>query len=33
MRNLIGKAWGAASHVAWYVTYRVEGGQRYRVVP
>jgi len=33
MRRLIGMAWGAAGHVAWYLTYRVEGGQRYRGAP
>jgi hypothetical protein len=30
MRRLIGLALGAADHVAWYVTYRVDGWQRYR---
>jgi hypothetical protein len=33
MRKLIGMAWGAATHVAWYVTYRVGGDQRSRPTP
>jgi hypothetical protein len=31
MRRIVGLAWGAASHFAWYVSYRVEGGQRTRL--
>jgi len=30
MRKLIGKAWGAAAHFAWYLTYRVDGDQASR---
>jgi hypothetical protein len=33
MLKLIGKAWGAATHVAWYLTYRVDGDQRSRPTP
>jgi hypothetical protein len=30
MLRLFEKAWEAASHLAWYVTYRVDGDQRSR---
>jgi hypothetical protein len=30
MLKIFGKAWEAAAHIAWYVTYRVEGDQRSR---
>jgi hypothetical protein len=33
MVKLIGKAFGAAAHLAWYLTYRAEGHQRSRPMP
>jgi hypothetical protein len=33
MMRLIGKAFGAAAHLAWYLTYRVDGDQRSRPIP
>ena len=30
MLRLIGKAWDGVTHLAWYLTYRVDGDQRSR---
>jgi hypothetical protein len=30
MMRLLGKAWGGVAHIAWYLTYRVDGDQRSR---
>jgi hypothetical protein len=32
MITLIGKAVGAAAHLAWYLAYRVDGDQRSRPI-
>jgi len=33
MFKLLGKAVDAAAHLAWYLTYRVDGDQRSRPTP
>jgi hypothetical protein len=30
MLRLLGKAWGGITHLAWYLSYRVDGDQRSR---
>jgi hypothetical protein len=33
MLRLLAKAWGGVAHLAWYITYKVDGDQRSRPMP
>jgi hypothetical protein len=33
MLRLLEKAWGGVTHLAWYITYKVDGDQRSRPTP
>jgi hypothetical protein len=33
MLRLLGKAWSGLTHLAWYISYKVDGDQRSRTMP